>query len=199
MNHNLNHSLAPTRSIRVALRCILLIWLGVVALTLPVEAQTDEATLDDLFAELADPELQDWELVEDKIWSEWSKSGSRSLDLLLERGRDAMARGDFEAAVDHLSALIDHAPEFAEGWNARATTFYMMDEYGLSVSDIRQTLIRNPRHFGAMAGLGQILEQTGRAKEALTVYTRALELHPHQASIQDAVTRLEQQVGGSTL
>ncbi len=162
-------------------------------------AVADEATLEQLFEDLADPELEDWETIEENIWREWSSSGSRGMDLLLERGRDAMARGDFNAAIDHFSALIDHAPEFAEGWNARATAFYLMDEFGLSVADIQRTLILNPRHFGAMSGLGQILEQTGRLKEALTVYTRALELHPHQTNIRDAVERLQIEVGGSTL
>lgn len=171
---------------------------------MPVNALADEnatnsATLDRLFAELQDPKNEDWQSVEDKIWREWSKSGSRSMDLLLERGRNAMAAGDYEAAVEHLSALIDHAPGFAEGWNARATAFYLMDQYGLSVADIQQTLALNPRHFGAMSGLGSILERTGRLKDALTVYTKALEVHPHQPAVLEAVERLRAEVDGTTL
>ena len=157
------------------------------------------ATLDSLFAELQDPANEDWQSAEDKIWREWSKSGSRSMDLLLERGRNAIAAGDYDAAVEHLSALIDHAPGFAEGWNARATAFFLMDQYGLSVADIRQTLALNPRHFGAMSGLGSILERTGRLKDALAVYTKALELHPHQPSVIEAVERLRAEVDGTTL
>ncbi len=163
------------------------------------ESATDKATLDSLFAELQDPANEDWQLTEDDIWREWSKSGSRAMDLLLERGRDAMAAGDYEAAVEHLSALIDHAPEFAEGWNARATAFFLMDQYGLSVSDIQQVLALNPRHFGAMIGLGSIFERTGRLKDALTVYTKASEVHPHHPGVKQAVERLRAEVGGTTL
>jgi Flp pilus assembly protein TadD len=101
--------------------------------------------------------------------------------------------------VEHLSALIDHAPDFAEGWNARATAFFLMDQYGLSVADIQHTLALNPRHFGAMSGLATILERTGRPKDALTVYTRALEVHPHQPGVIEAVERLRAEVGGLTL
>ena len=97
------------------------------------------------------------------------------------------------------TALTDHAPEFAEGWNARATAFYLMNQYGLSVADIQRTPVLNPRHFGAMSGLGAILEQTGRLKDALTVYTRALEIHPHQPGVIEAVERLNAEVGGTTL
>ena len=164
-----------------------------------VTAAADEATLDQLFAELQDPATEDWKSVEQKIWKEWSKSGSRSMDLLLERGRDAMALGDYEAAVEHLSALIDHAPEFAEGWNARATAFYLMDQYGLCVADIQQFLALNPRHFGAMAGLATILERTGRLKDALTVYTKAMEIHPHLAGGTEAIERIQAQIGETTL
>lgn len=159
----------------------------------------NNATLDGLFAELQDPANEDWQSAEDKIWREWSKSGSRAMDLLLERGRDAIAAGDYDAAVEHLSALIDHAPGFAEGWNARATAFFLMDQYGLSVADIQQTLALNPRHFGAMSGLGSILERTGRLKDALAVYTKALEVHPHQPSVIEAVERLRAEVDGTTL
>lgn len=175
------------------------ILLAVVLFVMPVTGLADEAMMDGLFAELQDPANDDWQATEEKIWKEWSKSGSRAMDLLLERGRDAIAAGDYEAAVEHLSALIDHAPEFAEGWNARATAFYLMDQYGLSVADIQQTLVLNPRHFGAMSGLGAILEQTGRLKDALTVYTRALEIHPHQPGVIEAVERLNAEVGGTTL
>ena len=175
------------------------ILLAVVLFVTPVTGMADEPTLDSLFAELQDPANEDWKATEEKIWREWSKSGSRAMDLLLERGRDAIAAGDYDAAVEHLSALIDHAPEFAEGWNARATAFYLMNQYGLSVADIQRTLVLNPRHFGAMSGLGAILEQTGRLKDALTVYTRALEIHPHQPGVIEAVERLNAEVGGTTL
>ncbi len=160
-------------------------------------AQTAE--LDSLFLELQDPENKDWQKSEQKIWREWSKSGSAAMDHLLQRGIQAMQSGQLRVAVEHFSAAIDHAPDFAEAWNKRATVFYMMDEYGLSISDIRQTLLLNPRHFGAMAGLGTILEQLERPKDALTVYKRAFEVHPQQDGIKQAIERLDVEVKGTSI
>jgi len=160
-------------------------------------AQT--ATLDLLFSELQNPENEDWKTSEQKIWREWGKSGSAAIDHLLQRGIAAMQQGDLRTAIEHFSAAIDHAPDFAEAWNKRATVFYMMDEYGLSMSDIRQALLLNPRHFGAMGGLGIIMEDLERSKDALSVYQRALTVHPHQEGIKEAIERLEQQVKGTSL
>lgn len=160
-------------------------------------AQT--ADLDSLFNELQNEELENWQGVEEKIWREWGRSGSDAMDFLLERGREAMAQGRYDIAIGHLSALIDHAPEFAEGWNARATAFFMANEYGLSMLDIQQTLRLNPRHFGALAGMASILEQTDRQTEALDVYRRALALHPHQEQVKQAIERLEKATEGTAL
>ncbi len=99
----------------------------------------------------------------------------------------------------HFSIVIDHAPDFAEAWNKRATVFYMMGEYGLSLSDIRQTLLLNPRHFGAMAGLAAILEEIDRPKDALEIYQRAFKVHPHQVGIKDAIERLKAKVKGTAI
>ncbi|WP_138469486.1 tetratricopeptide repeat protein [Poseidonocella sp. HB161398] len=152
-------------------------------------------TLDELFAELQDPATENWQGVESQIWQEWSRSGSPSMDLLLERGREAIAAGDLEAAVDHLTALTDHAPDFAEGWNARATAFYQEGELGLAVADIERTLALNPRHFGALSGFGMILEELGHVKEALEVYDAALAIHPHQPNVEDAIERIKRELG----
>lgn len=160
-------------------------------------AQTEQ--LDTLFEELQDPENSNWERTEEAIWKEWSRSGSDAMDYLLERGRAQMVEGNIPRAIEHFSSLIDHAPEFAEGWNARATAFFMIEEYGLSMADIRETLLRNPRHFGALAGMAQILEQTNQPERALEVAKRALALHPHSETIKANVARLEKQVGGTAL
>ena len=91
----------------------------------------------------------------------------------------------------HFSALIDHAPDFAEGWNARATAWFNMGRYGQSVADIQHTLALNPRHFGAMAGFGVILETLEKKEQALEVYRAVLAIHPHMQSVNEAATRLE--------
>jgi tetratricopeptide (TPR) repeat protein len=181
--------------IRVALCSVALIF--VISDNNHAFAQTTE--LDSLFLQLQDPENDDWEKTEHKIWQEWRKSGSAAMDHLLQRGIRAMEAGDLRTAVEHFSAVIDHAPDFAEAWNKRATVFFMMDELGLSLSDIRQTLLLNPRHFGAMGGLGSIMEQLDRPKDALKVYKRALEVHPKQDGLKEAVERLEAEVKGTSI
>jgi len=148
---------------------------------------------------MQDPNNADWKTTEGKIWREWEKSGSPAMDYLLQRGIRAMDAGALRTAVEQFSVVIDHAPDFAEAWNKRATVFYMMGEYGLSLSDIRQTLLLNPRHFGAMAGLAAILEEIDRPKDALEIYQRAFKVHPHQVGIKDAIERLKAKVKGTAI
>lgn len=169
------------------------------ALWLAGAAAADSATLDRLFERLKTADAGEAGRIEREIWSEWSKSGSPAMDLLLKRGRDAMEAGDTAAAIEHLTALVDHAPEFAEGWNARATAYFQAGEYGPSVADIAHVLQLNPRHFGALAGFGIILEQTGREDEALEVYRAALAIHPHLTSVEESVERLEAKAAGQNL
>ncbi len=158
-----------------------------------------DSALDRLFAELAKPDLPGWELVEEEIWMEWSKSGSAAMDLLLRRGRDAMAREDWVLAIDHLTALIDHAPGFAEGYNARATAYFQRGLYGPALQDIRAAIALNPRHFGALSGLGIILEELDRPADALAAYRAVQQIHPHRENVSTAIARLTQQVDGQTL
>ena len=164
---------------------------------MPVAAQT--VALDDLFSRLAVADAAAADKIEREIWIEWSKSGSPAMDLLLERGRAALAAGEPEVAIEHLTALIDHAPQFAEGWNARATAYFQAGELGPSVADIGHVLTLNPRHFGALAGLGMIFEALEKPQKALEVYRAALAIHPHLADVSAAVTRLEQDVAGQDL
>lgn len=162
-------------------------------------AYADSAALDRLFDELKSSDAPASERIEQEIWNEWSKSGSAAMDLLLERGREAMAAGDMPAAVEHLTALTDHAPDFAEGWNARATCYYQMGELGPAVQDIARVLTLNPRHFGALAGLGMIFEELDQPEKALEVYKAALAIHPHLSGVLDSVQRLEAEAAGQDL
>lgn len=169
----------------------------VVALSLPASAQTER--LDQLFIELGDSETADWQRVVQDIWREWSHSGSAAMDLLLERGRAAMTAGDLEAAIEHLTALTDHAPDFAEGWNARATAYFQAGLFGPSVDDIQRVLALNPRHFGALSGLGMILERLEYHEDALKAYRELQSIHPNSRGIEDIIQRLEDKVGGTSL
>lgn len=170
------------------------------AFALPIHAQEPEnlSVIDQLFVDLADPD-QDAQKVEEKIIREWSKSGSDTMDFLLKRGEKAMDAGDLQGAIWHYSALIDHAPTFAEGWNGRATAFFKADEFGLAMADIKQVLILNPRHFGALSGLGRILYEIDRKDEALAAYGKALALHPNSDALKQVVESLEKELEGTPL
>ena len=163
----------------------------------PVE--TPAQILDRLFSELADPANENWQYTEQNIWIQWSKSGSPAMDLLLERGRQAMATGDYAGAIEHLTALIDHDPAFAEGWNARATAYFQARLFGPSIEDVRHVLLLNPRHFGAMAGLGMMLEEIDKPKDALAAYEAARAIHPRQPGVLDAIARLHKQLDGQDI
>lgn len=171
----------------------------VAAVWFSLPAATSAADLDALFRDLAREDLQDWQSVETEILREWSRSGSPAMDLLLERGRRAMEAGDLTAAIEHFTALTDHAPDFAEGWNARATAYFHAGLFGPSLADIQRTLTLEPRHFGALSGLGLILESTGREERALEAWRMAHAIHPHSPGINDAIERLERQVSGTDL
>jgi len=171
----------------------------VAAFLFATSAVAGEEELNKLFDRLAQPELQDWELVERAIWREWSDSGSKSMNLLLQRGRQAMSNGDTKKAIDHFTALTDHAPDFAEGWNMRATAYFGEGLYGLSIADIGRTLSLNPRHFGALQGLGRMLEELDQKSDALKAYKAAYAIHPHRPGLKEGIERLEAEVSGQDI
>ncbi len=166
----------------------------------PESLPADQAArLEELLAELGQPGRQDWQKVEQEIVRIWSQSGSPAMDLLLARGNEALEAEDFPTAVEHFSALVDHAPDFAEGWNARATAFFLMGEYGLAINDVEHVLALNPRHFGALSGLGFMLEAMGEPDLALEALQAAQALNPNQPNISESVKRLEQMTGDAEL
>ncbi|KPQ16531.1 MAG: Tetratricopeptide repeat/TPR repeat [Rhodobacteraceae bacterium HLUCCO18] len=154
---------------------------------------------DELLDRLSQPDLRNWDVVEQQVYQAWSRSGSPSADYLLRRGRDALEDEDLDAAYDHLTALTDHAPDFAEGWNARATLFFQMGAYGPSMADIQRVLALEPRHFAALTGLGIMLEEMGELERALAAYRAAHAIHPHRPDIEEAIGRIEQELEGRTL
>jgi tetratricopeptide (TPR) repeat protein len=179
----------------------ILLFMAVFCAPAVLSAQSDANVeeLDALFEQLLVPVDGNWEDVEKRIQKIWSASGSDAMDLLLERGRQAMEAGDYPKAIEHLTALTDHAPGFAEGWNARATAFFLMEEYGLSLADIQTTLVLNPRHFGAMSGLGMIMEQLDEPQYALKAFRAAGAVHPFRPDLQEAIERLEEKTEGTSL
>lgn len=165
----------------------------------PVAPKNQAEILDQLFTDLANPDNENWAMTEQNIWIQWSRSGSPAMDLLLERGRLAMAAGDYQGAIEHLTALIDHAPDFAEGWNARATAYFQAGQFGPSIEDVRHVLALNPRHFGAMAGLGMMLEELHYDKDALEAYEAARAIHPHSPGVLQGIERLHKKLDGQDI
>ncbi len=159
----------------------------------------DESRLDGLFELLGQEDLPNWQTVEQEIWDEWSKSGSDAMDLLLIRGRDALEANDLEAAIEHLTALTDHAPGFAEGFHQRATAYFLADLYGPSLADLERALALNPRHFGAMIGLATILMELGQEEKALEVLLRADEINPHLEEVKPLIESLASRYGDADI
>lgn len=173
---------------------------ALVALLLAVRAAAaGPAEVDALLSELAASDAADWQRIETRILREWSRSGSPAMDLLLGRGREALEAGDLPAAVEHLTALTDHAPDFAEGWSTRATAFYLLGQYGPALDDLARALALEPRHFEALAGLGLILEEMGLTDPARRAYAAALAIHPHMEAPRQGIARIERAQGAETL
>ncbi len=156
-------------------------------------------SLDEMFDRLTEAAPDEARRIQDRIVTEWGKSGSAAIDLLLRRGSEALENGDHVAAVEHYTAAIDHAPDFAEAWHGRATAYFLLNYYGPALDDLRQVLVLNPRHFGALRGFAIMLEELGRPEEALEVYRQVLDIHPHMPDVAQAIERLELELDGQTL
>jgi tetratricopeptide (TPR) repeat protein len=154
-------------------------------------------SLDDLFARLrtatAPTEI---EALQSGIWHLWLETGDPVLDKQLEVGMRALAAGDYTPAIHSFTGLIEARPAFAEGWNKRATAYYLRGEYRASLLDIAETLRREPRHFGALAGWATILRMLGEERNALRVLQRLERLCPQlpglQAQLRDLRDRLDE-------
>lgn len=160
-----------------------------------VQAPVAQSYLDGLFDRLAVADEDSWQVIEADLERALAASGSPAMDLLLARGVAALNDDRPGDALDHLTALTDHAPDFAEGWNARATALYLMGHIGPALADIRRTLALEPRQWNAMTGLGIILEETGQPARALEVYSQVLAIHPHEPHVKEAVQRLRAVLG----
>jgi tetratricopeptide (TPR) repeat protein len=134
--------------------------------------------------------------IEERIWTVWSGSRSDTTNVLMTRVKTAVEAKDLDLAVKLLDSIVKIKPDYVEGWNRRATIFYMRKDYGRALNDIREVLKREPRHFGALAGFGLILQDIGDDKQALEVYRRALSVYPRMERIPDLVKTLQEKVEG---
>src|SRR3954453_9125337 len=153
--------------------------------------------LDFLFEALkVAPDADSAKLVEGRIWALWLASGSDTTDLLMSRVKAAMDGKDNKLAIQLLDAVIEMRPDYIEAWNRRATLHFAEKDYGKSVADIRQVLAREPRHFGALSGLGFIMQEFREEELPLETFRRALTVNPHLQKIPDFVKTLTEKVEG---
>ncbi len=144
----------------------------------------------------AAPDEESAKAVEARIWALWTATTSDTAALLMTRARAAMESKDYTVALKLLDAIVKLRPDYIEGWNRRATLYYLQNDYQHSMEDIREVLIREPRHFGALAGLGMILQETGDDRRALEAFRKALEINPHLEKIPEMVKTLSEKVEG---
>ena len=164
---------------------------------LPKVNPNNPNSVDFLFGALkAAPDDETAHAIEQRIWALWMHSRSDTTNLLMTRVQKAIEDKDLDLALKLLDAIVKIKPDYIEAWNRRATIFYMKKDYGRSIADIRQVLKLEPRHFGALTGLGLILQDIGDDKQALEVYRRALAVYPRIERVPDIVKSLEEKVEG---
>lgn len=148
-----------------------------------VRADQNDGRLESLFVRLLEaPALGEAQAVEGQIWRIWLESDDGAVRALMHDGLDAMSRGDYRRALAKFDQMVLIAPDFAEGWNKRATVHYLLGNYPQSLSDIAKTLKLEPRHFGALSGKGLVYTALQDERRALEAFEAALEIHPNLAS-----------------
>ena len=163
-------------------------------------AAQDDPRLDRLFARLhATADAAEASLLQQGIWSLWMEAHDDGLNALMRDGGRAMRRGELDRAIALFSQLIEAAPGFAEAWNRRATAYYLARRFDRSVADCMEVLALEPRHFGALSGLGLIESARGDRRQALHWFRQALAQNPHMASIRRRVEELARELEGEAI
>jgi tetratricopeptide (TPR) repeat protein len=131
---------------------------------------------------------------EQGLWLLWSRSGDAEIDRLMARGSEAMNAAQYGEAISVFTEVIQRKPDFAEGWNRRATAYYLAGEYAKSIADCDEVLKRNPGHFGALSGYGEIYMALGQPENALPWYRRALAVNPNLLGVEFNIKRIEEEL-----
>ena len=166
----------------------------------PAPRQTPEEREADLLAQLAgaeDPGAAG--LVATELKGIWSRSGSAAVDLLWKRGQDALMAGAPDQAVEHFTAALDWAPDFAEAYAGRASAYYLTGDPGPALADLRAALALNPHQWEALSGFAVLLEEIGEEEEALEVWRRVTEINPQDEAATASIARLETALAGRAL
>jgi tetratricopeptide (TPR) repeat protein len=191
---------------RLVWLALLLLTIGLAAALQPAEPgraqaqQPDAATkarrLDELFGRLKSTQDEgEADTLVAEIWAEWLRSGTKEFDEKMEQAATLMDQGVLLLALPTFTYLVQSAPEWAEAWNKRATAYYLAGEHDLSLADIDRVLALEPRHFGALAGMGLIYMARGQHREALAAYRRALAVNPFLKERFMLIPKLERLVG----
>lgn len=163
----------------------------------PAFADQNAKNLDALFRELASAKyLYTAIQLEGEIWRTWLDSGDESVNDELQKGINAMHEDSYDASIEHFSRVIEMAPDFAEGWNKRATAYYLNGELAKSMRDIQKTLSLEPRHFGAISGMGLIFMQQGDDRAALDAFQEVLKIYPMSPAANQQAERLRKKLAG---
>ena len=163
-------------------------------------ADQNDPELDGLFTRLqATEDSDEARVIAQRIWFIWYEHENAEIEFLMEQGEVSMRRSELEDAASIYSRVISIDPDFAEGWNRRATIHYLMGEYDLSTSDVARTLSLEPRHFGALSGQGLIHMRQENPKQALEYFERALEVNPHMPNIRENVELLKQELNADII
>jgi tetratricopeptide (TPR) repeat protein len=166
----------------------------------PAAADQNDPKLDELFAQLRVAEsTKKASGIEAEIWATWAYSGDELVDLHMSLGMKAMHAGALRLSLREFSTVIDLDQNFAEGWNKRATIYYMMGDYNKSVKDIERTLALEPRHYGAISGMALIFDATRNVASALKAWQQVLEFTPYNQQIRKHVKDLENEVQGKAI
>lgn len=160
-------------------------------------AEKRAARLDDLFASLKRESNEvKAARIASQIQAQWQNSGSPTIDLMMGWAAKAMEEKKYSVALDFLDQVVVMKPDYAEGWNRRATLNFLVNDYGRSMADIQKTLALEPRHFGAMAGMAAILKDTGRKEAALQAFERVLTVYPMMREAQKQAGELADELTG---
>jgi|AGTN01.1.fsa_nt_gi Tetratricopeptide repeat. len=163
----------------------------------PMPRKDRTVSLDALFMRLqTTSNNEEAQMIEVTIRHVWAQSGRASVDGMMMAAVAAMRSGDYDEALAALDHVVKTAPDFAEGWNLRATVHYLREEYALAVADIERVLALEPRHFGALAGLGRIFLELENKKAALRAFEAALRLNPHLDELREETNDLREQLAG---
>lgn len=180
--------------------CFAFLLVVAVAGARPAAADQNDPRLDNLFSILQSSDEQlEVRAAENLIWTTWIAHENSENTRLMHIGIKAMADRRFDDAVEVYTALIDQAPDYAEAWNKRATVYFIQGKLALSSADVMRTLALEPRHFGALSGLGQIEMLRGNGDAALKAFEDAVKIHPRMPGMQALIRDLKLRVRGQAL